>query len=164
MTHTNRNFFLAYVLLVALPLFGLAGVLRAGRKLSAPLSVSGVWKLSVNTDQLAANPCAKFLAGQNPSFTISQSGRRFTLSLPTAGTPASSGTVDGTTLSANLTPASSATNPACSAQPLLLTASIDNRTSPHSLQGLIHVGNCSNCKAIEFHATRDEQPKVKEAR
>ena len=138
MTHSNRNFVLAYVLLVALPLFGLAGVLRAGRHLAAPVSVAGVWKIT-NPDQLAANACAKNLATPNATFTISQSGRMFTLSVPNPGSPASSGTIDGTAINANLTPASSAKDPACSAQPLLLSASVNTKTTPRSIDGVLHI-------------------------
>lgn len=48
MTHANRNFAFAYVLLVALPLFGLARVLRSERKFSAPMSVGGLWTIAAN--------------------------------------------------------------------------------------------------------------------
>lgn len=164
MTHSNRNFALAYVLLVALPICGLAGVLRSGRSLSAPISVSGVWRISANEDQLVANPCAKLLAGPNASFTISQSGKMFTLALPNAGVPTSSGAVEGTTISANLTPASASRDAACITQPITLTASVNSKTTPSSLQGVLRIENCANCTPIEFLATRDEQTKAKEAR
>lgn len=163
MTHSSRNFVFAYVLLVALPLFGLAGVLRAGRQLAAPVSVAGVWKIT-NSDQLAANPCAKVLGTPNAAFTISQSGRMFTLSVPNPGTPASSGTIDGTAINANLTSASSAKDPACSVQLLLLSASVDTETTPRSIEGVLHVETCPSCKPVEFRAIREEQPKAKEAR
>lgn len=163
MTHSNRNFVFAYLLLVALPLIGLAGVLRSGRNLSAPVSVSGVWKINANADQLAANPCGKALAGPNSTFTISQSGRMFTLNLPGAGLASSAGTVEGTTISVSLTSAPSSKDPACSTQPLVLTASLDAKHSPRSLQGALRVENCPACTPIEFRAVRDEQMKVKEA-
>ncbi len=162
MTHSNRNFVLAYVLLVALPLFGLAGVLRSGRKLSAPISVSGTWKISTN-DQSAGNSCAKALAGPNAIITISQSGRMFTVNLPNAGLASSAGTVEGTTINANLTPASASKDPACTTQPLMLTASVDTMTTPRSLQGVFRVENRPNCTPVEFRAVRDEQAKIKEA-
>ena len=37
MAHSNRNFAVAYLFLVALPVLGLVGVLRSGRSLTAPL-------------------------------------------------------------------------------------------------------------------------------
>ena len=43
MSPTNRNFVMAYIVLVGLPLLGLVGVLRNGRALSAPVSVEGRW-------------------------------------------------------------------------------------------------------------------------
>lgn len=164
MNRFNRNFAVAYVLLVALPICGLASVLRIGHSLSAPISVSGVWKINANVDQVAANPCAKLLAGPNASFTISQSGKIFTLTLASAAVAASSGTIDGTTISANLTPGLASKDTACTTQPLTLTASVNTRTAPRSLQGIMHVENCANCLPIEFLATRDDETKAKEAR
>jgi Kef-type K+ transport system membrane component KefB len=42
MTRVNRNFAIAYALFVAVPLLGLVGVLKAGKSLIAPSSLSGV--------------------------------------------------------------------------------------------------------------------------
>ena len=164
MTHSNRNFALAYVILVALPLFGLAGVLRSGRKLSAPMSVGGIWKISANQDQLARLPCGKFLLAQNAAFTISQSGRAFTLNLPNSA-PATSGTIDGNTINAALIPSAvAATEAGCGEHSLSLTAIVDTKASPRSLQGALRVENCPGCAAIEFRGIRDEQDKTKEKR
>ena len=161
MTSSNRNFVFAYILLVALPLFGLAGVLRSGRKLVAPLSVSGAWKISVNPDQLSANPCMKFLAGPNLAFTISQSGKTFVL-IPNSGRPATAGKIEGSTISADLGNAAGAKDPACVLQTVSLTASVDAKTTPRSMYGVLRVENCSSCAPVEFRAIRDEQSKAKE--
>src|SRR5208283_757233 len=47
MSRTNRNFVFAYTFLVILPLAGLAGILKTGRNLTAPVSIDGVWILQV---------------------------------------------------------------------------------------------------------------------
>ena len=165
MTHSNRNFGLAYVLLVTLPVFGLAGVLRSGRKLSAPMSVGGLWKISAKQDQLAGLPCGKFLLGENSAFTISQSGRAFTLSFPNSALSATSGTIEGNTINAALIPSAVGEQDAvCGEHSLSLTAIVDTKASPRSMQGALRVENCSGCAAIEFRGMRNEQAKTKEAR
>jgi hypothetical protein len=162
-THSNRNFMIAYVLLVALPLFGLAGILRSGRKLAAPISVGGLWKISANQDQLAALPCGKSLLAQNAAFTISQSGRAFTLNTPNSAFSGTSGTVEGSTISATLIPSGVAAKDAgCGQHSLSLTSIVDAKASPRALQGTLRIENCPGCAAVEFRGIRDEQAKAKE--
>ena len=157
MTNSNRNFLFAYVLLVALPLCGLAGVLRSGRSLSAPLSVGGAWRIASTPDQLAAFPCGHFLAAQNAALNISQSGKQFTLSLPNSAWASNSGAVEGNTLTATLLPATTAAKPGtCSERSLTLTAVVDPATSPRALQGELRAPNCPTCAAVVFRALRDE--------
>lgn len=164
MTINNRNFILAYILLVALPVFGLVGILRSGRNLAAPMSLSGTWKISADLDQLSASPCTKLFAGANTAFSISQSGTMFVLNFPNSGMPSVSGKIDGSTITADLASASAAKDPACSLQPVSLTASVDDKTTPHSMRGVVRVQNCSSCGPVEFRAIRDEQLKAKETR
>src|SRR4249919_775348 len=74
----NRNFAVAYLLLVVIPILGLAGGLRSGSKLAAPTAIGGPWKMQVNTFHLAALPCAMSVATmRDVDFTISQSGKYF---------------------------------------------------------------------------------------
>jgi len=155
-THSNRNFVFAYVLLVALPLFGLAGVLRSGRKLSVPISVGGLWKINANQDQLAGLLCGKFLLAQNAAFTISQSGKTFTLNLPNPALSATSGAIEGNTISATLIPSAVGPKEAeCADHSLSLTATVDTKASPRALQGTLREQNCPGCAAIEFRGIRE---------
>jgi len=164
-THSNRNFVFAYVLLVALPVLGLAGILRSGRKLTAPMSVGGLWKISANQDQLAGLPCGNILPGQNAAFTISQSGRAFTLTIPNSAFSATSGAIEGNVINASLVPTAAAANkPGCGENLLLLTATVNTQTRPRSLQGAFRVQNCPGCAAAEFRGIRDEQANTKETR
>jgi len=163
-THSNRNFVFAYVLLVALPLAGLAGVLRRGRNLSAPMSVGGTWKISASPDQLAALPCGKSLLASNSAVTISQSGRAFTRNSPNAGLSATTGTIEGNTISATLTPSAvAAKETGCGERSLSLTATVDTKASPRSLQGTLRVQECPGCSVAEFRGMRDDQAKAQEA-
>lgn len=107
MTYTNRNFALAYLLLVVLPIVGLAGMLKSGRNLVAPNSVGGLWRFQIDSGNLAALPCGKFLArAQDAGFVISQSGKNFTLNLANSPMSSMSGEIEGTTIKANILPSS----------------------------------------------------------
>ena len=61
MQNTSRNFVVAYIVLVGLPLAGLAGVLRSGRNLAAPMSVDGSWKVEADATRLTNLSCASLL-------------------------------------------------------------------------------------------------------
>jgi hypothetical protein len=157
MSHANRNFMIAYALLVALPIVGLVGVLKRGHTLTAPISVDGLWQLQADPAQLAALPCGKTL-GQNPetALAISQSGRNFTLSLANGPKSSASGIVDGTTLKASILPSGSWSEDAgCGAgRELSLVATVDPKLYPRSLSGMLSVSHCESCGSVEFHAVR----------
>ena len=155
-SHPNRNFVLAYVLLVGLPVVGLLGVLKSGRALKAPPSIDGVWQLHSDASQLAALPGGKMLA-ENPdaAFAISQSGRNFTLSLPNGAKSVSSGVLDGTALKASIALAEDwSANENCGDRRLTLTATLDPDANPRTLTGELSVIHCSECKSVPFHAIR----------
>ena len=160
MTNSNKRFALAYVLLVALPVVGLAGVLRSGRKLSAPVSVNGVWRLSFSGDQLAGLSCGKLLPAQNAALAISQSGTQFTLNVPNSGLSAASGTVEENRIDATLI--STVKDAGCAGLSLALTATVDTKASPRSMQGALRAQDCPACASVEFHGIREEQAKSKE--
>jgi hypothetical protein len=155
MSGTNRNFVLVYVFLVILPLVGLAGILRGGRKLTAPVSIDGVWSLRVDSAQLDSLPCGKVLAAiPDKAISISQSGRSFVLSFPGAPTVTASGTLDGITLRASLTsPPESSSQTGCAGQFSLL-ATVDRQADPESLLGALSATNCPTCTSVEFEAKR----------
>ena len=160
MNHSNRNFALAYILLVCLPVLGLAGVLRSGRTLKAPMSVGGPWKMGVTAGRLAEFPCGRSLASANPAFTISQSGTSFTLNFSNSPLSSVSGIVDGTMIRAGLVPSGAAVKDSgCAGHTLFLTATVDFKATPKTLAGLLRVDNCAACAPLEFQATREDQAK-----
>jgi hypothetical protein len=162
--HPNRNFILAYIFLVGLPIVGLLGVLKSGRGLKAPLSIDGVWQLQADPTQLAALPCGKALT-DNPdtALAISQSGLNFTLSFANGPKSISSGVLDGTAIKASITPAGdwSAQQTCGNDRELTLIATLDPQANPHSLAGELSVANCSECKSVPFHATQQAMPSRK---
>jgi len=164
MSHANRNFIIAYVLLVALPIVGLVAVLKSGRALTAPISVDGVWHLQADPVRLASLPCGKTL-GENPetALAISQSGRNFTLNLANGPKSTASGVLDGTALRASLVPAAtSSEETGCGAgRQLNLVATVDPKSDPRSLSGVLSVNDCPSCGSVEFHAVRLALPAKK---
>ena len=153
----NRNFVIAYVLLVALPLLGLAGVLRSGRGLVAPISVDGVWKFGVNSANLPTGRCGKSLASlQDSLVSISQSGKYLVVSLKNGPPAAGSGVIDGTTLNATIPlPDISASEPGCGGDTMLaLRATVTAKAESRSMQGTISVNECPTCSTMSYQAVR----------
>ena len=164
MSNSNRNFIIAYVLLVGLPIVGLVGVLKRGRSLTAPISVDGVWQVQADPIQVAALPCGKALA-YNPdtALAISQSGRNFTLTLVNGPKSTGSGVLDGTALTASVVPSAAWSEVAgCgTGRELSLVATVDPKTDPRSLAGMLSVSNCPSCASVKFHAVRLAPPAKK---
>lgn len=161
MPHNNRNFILAYTLLVALPLVGLIGILKSGRKLSAPVSVDGMWALQLNWNQLASLPCGKTLAeAPETALAISQSGKNFTLNLNNGPKSIASGVLEGTALKASIVPAQawSAEAGCGNGRELSLVATVDPQSEPRSLNGSLSISDCPSCGSVNFRATRQAPP------
>jgi hypothetical protein len=160
MSRTNRNFLIAYVVLVVLPIAGLFAVIKHGRSLEAPISVDGVWRLDADLSQIAALPCGSSLAStQYSAVTISQSGKNFTLSLNNGPKATASGVVEGTTLKASVLPSAAwASQAGCGSDHVLtLTATVDPKSEPRTLAGLLTVSECSSCAPVELRAVREIQ-------
>ena len=165
MSNNKRNFVIAYIFLVALPVGGLMSVLKHGRGLTAPVSVDGVWKLEADSSRLAALPCGKSLASTPyATITISQSGKNFTLDLANGLRTKASGSVDGTALTASISPSAQLSNEAgCGSDRVLsLVASVDPKANPRSLTGTLSANDCPSCTSVEFHAVRQNSIAKKE--
>ena len=159
MRKSNSNFAMAYVFLVALPVLGLAGILRSGRDLVAPLSVGGAWEVQVDAGKLAALPCGKSLGAELATgFAISQSGKSFTLSFANSPT-ASPGVIEGTRVGATVSPSPAwASEPGCGDHRLVsLAAALNTEANPRSLEGNLTVNDCPSCSPVEFRAIRKDQ-------
>jgi hypothetical protein len=154
MSRTNRNFVIAYLLFVVLPLLGLVGVLKAGRKLAAPISIDGVWSVQAEQNASQSLPCKDkdaLAALLDQSFVISQSGSNFTMAVPSAGKPSltASGTIEGNTLRASLRPALQGTaQSGCGVQEIGLVATLNTNTGSKSLNGAWTI----NHNSLGFHA------------
>jgi hypothetical protein len=160
---TSLSFILAYVTLVVLPILGLSGALRIGRTLIAPVSISGLWKIRVNTNSTVALPCGKSLAAADAIFAISQSGRNFTLQFNNSVMSPASGHIEGNTIKADIAVAPNLTGESgCDeAHVLTLTATVDRQVNPQLLTGVLSVDDCSGCLPLEFRAVREGPISVK---
>jgi hypothetical protein len=152
MMQSNRKFFIAYVLLVGLPILGLVGILKSGRAMAAPISVDGTWALQADPASLASLPCGKSLTASD--LVISQSGGNFTLTLTDAPKSTASGALTGTILRASLLPASPDDIDCGRRHELVLLATVDPKATPKCLTGTISLTDCPACKPIEFRAIR----------
>lgn len=159
MSRANRNFVIAYVLLVGLPLVGLAAILKSGRRLVPPISIDGTWNVEADTTHLSSTPCAHALSSLSTnSLLISQSGKTLVLTFNDGSKTTGRGVLDGKNVRAPFVfePSSSG----CMAvQRLLLDATVDIYSEPRSLKGSLLVNNCPDCTPIEFHAVRLPQAK-----
>jgi hypothetical protein len=157
MSHPNRNFVIAYIFLVGLPLLGLAGVLRSGRGLAAPFSIDGSWKVEASASTASASSCDKFLSSLvSAPISISQSGK--VLVVGVNGGKATTGGLEGKILKAQFSGADSPAAGDCSDRSLTLTAALDPEADPRTLSGTISVDGCASCAPLEFRAAR--QPRT----
>jgi hypothetical protein len=157
-SRTSRNFVVAYVLLVGLPLLGLAGVLRSGRHLSAPVSVDGTWKLEADSKPFTT-PCAAAITSLlNSPLLISQSGKCLVINSSQARTIFVA-SINGKNIVASLVPMADSSNPGCgSDQSISLNAAVNPSSDPRSLTGTLLASDCPTCAPVQFHAIR--QPKT----
>jgi len=155
-TRKTRNFVIAYILLVGLPVAGLLVVLKHGRKLTAPVSVDGNWQLQGNLADLAALACGTPLpAPEDAVLSISQSGKNLVVNLPNGFRTETSGLIDGTTLSATLTPAVQRHAAGCGKDhSVTLIASLNLSARPRTLAGTIGIDECPSCSPVNFVAVR----------
>lgn len=163
----SRNFVIAYILLVGLPLLGLAGALRSGRRLNAPISVDGVWKFGTDGANLPAGKCGKSLASlQDSLVTISQSGTELTVSVNNDSSITGSGLIEGTTLNATVPVLETSTNePGCGSYNVFtLSATVDPRLEPRSMQGTVSFRDCDSCSRMKYRAVRQTRSSRSAAR
>ncbi|HLZ41760.1 MAG TPA: hypothetical protein VKQ11_12405 [Candidatus Sulfotelmatobacter sp.] len=155
MSRTNRNFVIAYVVLVGLPLAGLAGVLRAGRSLAAPISVDGTWKVEADTSRVGPAPCSQAITAlSNSSLLISQSGKSLILTFSDGPRSVSAGVLNGRTMSAPLMLEPSSGSGCMAAQAMTLVAAVDEQAEPRTLSGSFSLNDCPSCGPITFRAVR----------
>jgi hypothetical protein len=154
MLNSSRNFIVAYVLLVGLPVVGLVGVLKRGRAIAAPISIDGTWTLQADPGRLAALACGKSPALSDLAMAISQSGGSLILSLGNGTKTPASGVLVGRTLKASVLPSWSDDAECGSGRELSLLANVDPTSNPRSMRGTISLSDCTTCQPVEFRGLR----------
>jgi len=150
----NKNFAIAYVFLVVLPIFGMLGILRSGQNLKAPTSVDGVWIIQAAAPNGTITWCMSALGLEaDTPVTISQSGKNFAIH---AGKTGGTGLIEGTTLHALLRPTGSllAASHCGRDGSVLLTATVEAQASPRALSGALSLAGCLSCESMEFNAVK----------
>jgi hypothetical protein len=159
MSRTSRNFVVAYILLVGIPLLCLAGVLKAGRSVSAPISVDGTWKIEADTSSLAGQPCGKaLLAVSGSPVVISQSGKGLAFTSNNPAKTVGSGLIEGTNVTASFQTSTVASAGCNSDSRVIMTATVNPKSEPRTLAGSFTASDCASCGTLQFHASR--QPKA----
>jgi hypothetical protein len=161
MKRTNLSFAIAYLLLVALPLVVLTEVLLGGRRLTAPVSVGGLWRIHAASDKVFPLPCGKSIAAAETNLTILQSGKNFTLNFANSTMSSIAGVVEGSFIKAKIVPSSEWAKAAgCNEErSLTLTATVDSAVNARFLSGTLFLSDCPACIPVQFHAIREEQKK-----
>ena len=164
MSRATRNFIIAYILLVGVPVIGLVGVVEAGRNLIAPLSVDGAWRIQADFDQLASSHCLKSLGSiRDTDLMISQSGKNLIITLSDGSKATGSGIIEGTRLTASVQPSESRAGTGRGNDGLLaLNATVDQKAAPGFFEGLLSVGGPS-CTPVQFRAVRSDRAGSKQA-
>jgi hypothetical protein len=154
---------------VALPVLGLVGILKSGRRLTAPFSVDGAWKMESSDLSLSpsASPCGNFLSSVSISpISISQSGKALVVTLGRGKT--TTGTLDGKIIKAQFAGTASAgadksvadksgaddSSAECGGGGFTLAATLDPQAEPRTLSGTLSVEGCNSCAPMEFRAVR----------
>jgi hypothetical protein len=157
MSRASRNFIIAYILLVGLPLLGLVGILKAGRQVSAPISVTGEWKLDVQAIDPLSTRCGRLLASfQNASITISQSGKALVVSSNISATTTGQGVIEEGTVRGVIPLGDvAASDQGCgNSTAVTFVANLELHAQPRQITGSIALDNCPSCKPVTFRAVR----------
>ena len=164
MSHANRQFVVAYIFLVGIPLLGLAAVLKSGRAIAAPVSVDGVWKMEAPANSVSALPCGNSLALlSNGPIVISQSGKVLVLTLNHGSKATVPGAIEGNTIRASIAPGNLSSDAGCDGdRTFSLTATLNLKSDPRTMSGTLTMDGCPSCMPIEFHGSR--QPRGEETR
>jgi hypothetical protein len=153
MLRRNKNFIIAYVLLVGLPGIILIGILRIGSKLAAPLSIEGVWKVETNVAPVAALLCLEPSASAPEiSLVISQSGKDVALNVGAGPGGRAPGVIEGNVIKTS--PLRLSRSEGCANLLPALTAIVDPNTVPRSLAGTLSANGCPSCAHVDFRAVR----------
>ncbi|HMG74276.1 MAG TPA: hypothetical protein VK582_12310 [Pyrinomonadaceae bacterium] len=135
---------LLYLILVGLPILGIFGLLRAGQKLSAPISLSGTWSTQLDLESL---PCSSVRDPRiHPGLTtlsITQSGPHVFLTFDNIRKTTLTGNVQDLMIYASFIPegADQASTSGSVPTAIYFHGTVDRQTAPNRLLGVLSF-NC----------------------
>ena len=154
----NRKLIAAYVCLVGIPLLALLVIIRGGQRLTAPVSVAGIWSVEADFSALAGTACHDLLASvKQPFLTISQSGPSLAFTLNNSQRTTLPGNIESTHLSMGSGHSGSQDSWTASCldpRAIHLVATVSKRAEQRMLTGTLSILGCASCKPIPFRATR----------
>ena len=158
----KRKLVADYVIFVGVPLLALAGILRVGSHLTAPVALHGNWSVQADFAPWQNVPCAAPLLSSQPlRLRIDQAGSNLTFTLNDPARTALPGTIEGLSLSttflAGQVRAASVPLPdagCLGAQSLRIQAAANQREKQRTLAGTLRLEGCASCPPIAFSATR----------
>ena len=150
----QKDFLLAYILLVGLPLLGVFSVLRAGKGLVPLPAMSGEWDLRVDAGIAAANNCfAPLTAVPRQTVTISQSGADVTVSFNQPQEMSLTGTLERNLLT-GIASRSGPAGTCAEGAAMRWTATVMGTPGQRTLDGHFFFDTCASCAPVAFHAAR----------
>ena len=147
-----------YLALIGISIVALAGVMRIGKSILAPPHVSGVWRITDETGNHAADPCGPPSPGALPlELEIAQSGTVMELVFRGDHPVRTVARLRGDTLFASpLEPI-----PPCTDR-WSLRAQFNEADAPERVTGLWTATDCDECAPRRFTATRRDGPERSE--
>jgi hypothetical protein len=163
MASANTRFLVAYSVLVGLPLLSLAGVLKTGRRLDAPISVNGAWSVELKDQPPDSQSCANAVGSlAHTGMAIAQSGKHFVLDLG-EDLGSSSGTINGQDLRSEMARSQKVEGSCGNGGAVSLAATLESKTA-NVMEGTISFSDCASCSPVKFRATRRDSASRKETR
>lgn len=156
MSNANRKFFIAYLVLVVVPLGGLGVILTYGQRLKAPTYLDGVWNVAVHHTASDSFQCQELMnLERDETLAIVQSGNNISLDL--GKDLAGSGLFEGATLKASLTISGPCLRGAAGCGEnggLLLKAIVTPGAEPRTILGTIIRKDRASCAPLRFVAVK----------
>ena len=150
---------LAYLLLVGLPVLLMLGTLHFGRSMAAPLSIGGSWALTLDPDA-HLDGCDGWHADPGSlTAELLQSGHTVAIGLNDAWRTVLNGTLSYNRLIGTSAPLRMA---GCREMGLAIDANVINGIAGRAIAGRFMLAGCPECGSIPFRASLQGRPNAKE--
>ena len=151
------NPILLYLSLVVFPVAGVFGIVRLGKRLRAPVSVGGVWRVDLSPRAPLTPACDGLDVSSHPLIlTVSQSGPHLILTFGEDKRVELVGAIDGEVVSGKSSAPTTAMNRE-GRSPIHMQAVVERQSESDRLHGVLTFPNCAAHSELSFTATRERQ-------